>query len=158
MDEFDSTLQKTIPFFDRPEVNVEIIPVGPGIPLGIEQISNPQVGIGGAYGSWGESYSNDQVQLLIEERLGEPFSPDERMNLSEVGFDYRHHIAPLTNEQHIQVERIGAVICAAAQANGWNPAEIQAVLIGVSEPTSEDYLERIAQKRASPMALKGQHP
>lgn len=152
MNELDGTPHKTASFFDRPEANVEIIPVGPGIPLGIEQISNPQVGIGGAYGSWGESYSNEDLHLLIEERLGEPLSSDERMNLSELGFDYRHHIAPLTKEQHIQVEEeVGArYLRAAAQANGWKPEEIQAVLIGVSGPPTENYLERIAQKAGIP--------
>ena len=35
------------PFFSRPGVRVESIPIGPGVPIGIEQVSNPEIGIGG---------------------------------------------------------------------------------------------------------------
>jgi hypothetical protein len=41
-------------FFERPEVYLETIPVGPGVPLGIEQARNLRIGIGGAYGTWGK--------------------------------------------------------------------------------------------------------
>jgi 3-oxoacyl-[acyl-carrier-protein] synthase III len=39
---------------------------------------------------------------------------------------------------------------AAAEASGWYPAEVQAVLVGVSGPISNDYLERISQKAGIP--------
>ena len=69
-----------IPFYDRPNVKKFEIPVGPGIPFGIEQISNPGVGIGGAYGAWGISYDNTTLFDLIEESLGSPLNDKEKMN------------------------------------------------------------------------------
>ena len=43
-------------FFDRPNVQKDVINVANGIPFGIESISNPALGIGGAYGAWGRKF------------------------------------------------------------------------------------------------------
>lgn len=50
-------------FFERPEVEKHEIPVGRGVPLGIASVSHPDVGIGGAYGTWGESYDNKPCRI-----------------------------------------------------------------------------------------------
>ena len=43
----------------------------------------------------------------------------------------------------------------AAKANGWETSEVQAVLIGMSGPVSEDYVEQIARRAGVPeSALK----
>jgi 3-oxoacyl-[acyl-carrier-protein] synthase III len=144
-------------FFTRPNVRQEVIPVAGGIPIGIERVLNPEVGIGGAYGTWGESYDNAHLKDLIEQRLGEPLKDDEKMNLAELGFVNRHHIPYLTDEEHLELEvEVGSrLLREAALANGWQPAEIQAVLIGISGPVADDYIERISQRAGIPeSALK----
>lgn len=148
----DETQEYTPSFFDRPGVRVEQIPVRDGVPLGIETVSNPNLGIGGAYGTWGDSYDNQALPGLIESRLGEPLQPQEIMNLSELGFTGRHHLCQLTPEEHLELEvEVGArYLKAAAEASGWNTSEVSAVLIGMSGPVSDDYTERIAQKAGIP--------
>ena len=109
------------PFFEQPNVQMEWIAVNSGIPLGIERRYNPQVGIGGAYGAWGESYDNETLFTWIAQRLGEPLSEGEKMNLSPLGFDYRHHIPQLSPDEHLELEvQVGArILSEAASANGW---------------------------------------
>jgi len=156
----DTALPETEPektFFEHPQVQVEIIEIGPGVPIGIERVTNSKVGIGGAYGTWGEAFSNQTLPELIEDRLGEPMRPEDQLNLSELGFDHRHHLAHLSDEEHLQLEvNIGArFLQAAAHASGWEPAEVQAVLIGSSGPASDDFTERIARQAGIPdSALK----
>jgi 3-oxoacyl-[acyl-carrier-protein] synthase III len=148
----EETQEYTPSFFDRPGVRVEQIPVRDGVPLGIETVSNPDLGIGGAYGTWGDSYDNQALPGLIESRLGEPLQPQEIMNLSELGFTGRHHLCQLTPEEHLELEvEVGArYLKAAAEASGWKTSEGSAVLIGMSGPVSDDYTERIAQKAGIP--------
>ena len=136
---------------------METIPVGPGVPLGIEQARNPQVGIGGAYGTWGHPCDNAALPEAIELALGMPLAEGERLNLSELGFLRRHHVPILTTQEHIDLEvAVGArFLEAAAQASGWEPSEVDAVLIGITMPTTEDYVERIAAQAGIPeSALK----
>jgi hypothetical protein len=38
----------------------------------MERVSNPSVGIGGVYGTWGDSYDNETLPDFLEERLGRP--------------------------------------------------------------------------------------
>ncbi len=144
-------------FFERPHVHVEKIPIGPGVPLGIEQVSNPALGIGGAYGAWGAAYDNQELPELLEEQLGVPLAPEERLNLAELGFLSRHHVPQLSAEEHVRLEvSVGArLLRAAAQACGWAISEIEAVLVGISIPATEDYVERIAAEAGVPdSALK----
>jgi hypothetical protein len=157
MDSSDQTPEKSRSFFEQPHVQVERIAIGQGIPLGIERVFNPQVGIGGAYGSWGESYDNEHLPKLLETRLGEPLSATEKLNLSELGFLHRHHLAVLPDKDDIELEiQVGVrFLRAAAEANGWEPSEVQGVLIGTSGPATEDYTERIAREAGIPdSALK----
>ena len=53
-------------FFERPDVHLETIEVGPGVPLGIEQAANPGIGIGGAYGTWGVCCPNEDLAETVE--------------------------------------------------------------------------------------------
>ena len=144
-------------FFDEKDVEKEIINVGEGVPFGLTSVSNSMVGIGGAYGAWGESYDNQAMPGFLEQRLGQPLPEGEKLNLSELGFKSRHHIELLSNEQNIEVEvEVGArLLRAAVKACGWNPPEVEAVLIGMSAPISEDYLDRITEAAGIPeKALK----
>ncbi|MBI1794804.1 MAG: hypothetical protein HYR70_11530 [Chloroflexi bacterium] len=144
-------------FFDQADVEKGKIEVGDGIPFGMTRVTNRQVGIGGVFGTWGKSYDNLTLQGLLENRLGHPVPPSERLNLSELGFVNRHHIEKLSMEQNTQVEvEIGArFLREAARACGWDPSEVDAVLIGMSAPISEDYLDRIARAAGIPdSALK----
>jgi 3-oxoacyl-[acyl-carrier-protein] synthase III len=157
LDSQEQTPEEVKSFFDRPRVHVEKINIGPGIPLGIERVSNPKLGIGGAYGTWGEAYSNNSLALLVEDRSGEPLRREEALNLSELGFINRHHIAHLTEEEHLKVEiEVGSrFLREAAAACGWKPSEVQAVLVGSSGPVSDDFTERIANEAGIPeSALK----
>lgn len=145
-------------FYDRPNVEREMLPFGGGIPLGMERVSNPSVGIGGVYGTWGESYSNDDLPQFLEEHLGRPLPSDERLNLSELGFLNRQHLPlNLTENEHIQLElEVGRrFLSEAIKACNWEPSEVEAVLIGMSAPLSEDFLDRIAKAAGIPdSALK----
>jgi 3-oxoacyl-[acyl-carrier-protein] synthase III len=143
-------------FFQRPGVQVESVPVGNGVPLGIESVSNAEVGIGGAYGTWGECFDNASLPAAIEERLGLPLG-NGVLNLSELGFLCRHHVPDLTEAEHVELEvQAGArFLREAAQASGWNPADVDAVLIGITVPAVPDYVERIAARAGIPeSALK----
>ena len=144
-------------FFKRPQVQKEIIPVASGIPFGLERISNPEVGIGGAYGTWGDSYDNLTLPDLVAYRMGSPLSDADKMNLSELGFVFRHHIKDLSDAEHLELElEVGSrLLREAALANGWEPSEVQAVLIGMSGPIADDYVEQICKRAGIPeSALK----
>src|ERR1044071_611495 len=147
-----------ISFFDRPNVEMGTINVGQGIPFGIECVSNPAVGIGGVYGTWGESYDNAALPGFLEQRLGHPIPANEQLNLSELGFRNRHHIPlNLTREEHTRLEvEIGTkFLTEAVKACNWQPSEVEAVLIGMSAPVSDDYLNKITKAAGIPeSALK----
>lgn len=143
----------TISFFDRPNVEKGIINVKLGIPFGIERVSNPSIGIGGVYGSWGDSYDNESLPGFLEQRLGHPLQASERLNLSELGFLNRHHTPlNLTPEEHTQLEvEVGTrFLTEAMKACNWKPSEVEAVLIGMSAPVSEGYLDRITKAAGIP--------
>ncbi|HKY54146.1 MAG TPA: hypothetical protein VJM08_07575, partial [Anaerolineales bacterium] len=148
----------TISFFDRPNIEKGTIDVANGIPFGIERVTNPSVGIGGVYGTWGHSYDNETLHFFLEERLGRPLEPNEKLNLSELGFRNRHHVPlTLTQEEHTKLEvEIGTkFLTEAIEACDWQPSEVEAVLIGMSAPLSEDYLDRITKAAGIPeSALK----
>jgi 3-oxoacyl-[acyl-carrier-protein] synthase III len=144
-------------FFKRPQVKYETIPVGGGIPFGVERVSNPQLGIGGAYGTWGDSYDNQTLPELVSHRMGIPMSENDMMNLSELGFVSRHHIKDLSDAEHLELEiEVGSrLLREAALATGWDPGEVEAVLIGMSGPVADDYVEQICKRAGIPeRALK----
>jgi hypothetical protein len=145
-------MDNPLPFFEQTGVIQAEIPVGPGIPLGVQQVSNWQIGIGGAFGAWGECYDNAALPALIERRLGEPLRKADIIDLASLGFVYRHHIAELTPEEHLEVElAVGETLLRkAAQACGWDLAEVEGVLIGTSGPVSDDYTLQIAQRAGIP--------
>lgn len=151
-------VKSEISFYDRPGIEKGIIDVGDGIPFGIECVTNPLVGIGGVYGAWGESYDNETLPEFLEQRLGHPLLPNEKLNLSELGFRNRHHVPlDLTNQEHIKLEvEVGTrFLREAIKACNWQPSEVEAVLIGMSAPLSEDYLNQIARSAGIPdSALK----
>lgn len=149
--------EKPIRFFDRPHVEIETLPYGDGIPLGIEQVNNPKVGISGAYAGWGLTVDNQSLPQRLEEHLGEEVANSEVGSLDELGFFSRHHLPDLSPQEHLELEiEVGArLLQKAAAANGWQPSEVEGVLVGMSSPVCEDYLERICQKAGiSPNALK----
>ena len=157
MEQQEITIEKDSPFYERPRVKVETIPIGSGVRIGIESVTHPKIGIGGAYGSWGDSYSNEALPELVEDRAGAPLQKEEHLNLSELGFLYRQHLAHLTEEEHFNLEiQVGArFLREAARASGWEPSDVQAVLIGSSGPVSDDFTERIALEAGIPQdALK----
>ena len=153
------TMESTkISFYDRPNIEMGTIEVGRGIPFGIERVTNLSVGIGGVYGTWGASYDNETLPAFLEERLGHPLQPNEKLNLSELGFRNRHHVPlDLTPEEHTKLEvEIGTrFLTEAIKACNWKPSEVEAVLIGMSAPVSEDYLDQITKAAGIPeSALK----
>ncbi len=147
-----------VSFFERPNVETGVVEVGQSIPFGIERVTNSSVGIGGVYGTWGDSYDNETLPSFLEQRLGRPLSANERLNLSELGFLNRHHLPlNLTPEQHSKLEvEIGTrFLSEAIKACNWQPSEVEAVLIGMSAPISEDYLNQITRAAGIPeSALK----
>jgi 3-oxoacyl-[acyl-carrier-protein] synthase III len=152
------TTTKPTSFYDRPGIEKSVIPVANGIPFALERVTNSSVGIGGVYGTWGDSYDNETLPSFLEKRLGHPLQPNEKLNLSELGFVNRQHIPlNLTPDEHIRLEvEIGKrFLVEAMKACSWNPSEVDAVLIGMSAPLSEDYLNQIASAAGIPdSALK----
>ena len=144
----DNLPGESLSFFDQPQVNVLEIPGGHGVPIGIQAVSNDQLGIGGAYGTWGKSYDNVTLPDMVERRTGSALGPGERMDLAPLGFVTRHHLPDLTAEENVEVEvAIGAqFLRAAANACGWQPQEVDGVMIGTSGPVVEDYTVRIAKE------------
>lgn len=140
-------MENSTSFFEEPEVEKTIIPIGLGVPFGLRRVRNTSINIGGVYGTWGDSYDNSSLKELIEDRLGVPVPENERLNLAELGFVSRHHIPVLDREQNIAIEvEVGArILREAALACGWEPSEVDAILIGMSAPVTEDYLSRIAR-------------
>ena len=134
-------------FFDEEGVEKSLIPVGEGVPFGVKRVTSEELGIGGAYGTWGESYNNDAMSAFLEKHLGQPIPDSEKLNLAELGFRSRHHIAPMSDEQNVEVEvEVGArLLREAARACDWKPEEVDAVLIGMSAPITQDYLNRITE-------------
>lgn len=159
MDQITQAVGKIASFFDRPGVQMDVIKAGKGVPFGIERVFHPLLKIGGVYGTWGESFDNEHLPSLLEERLGHPLAPEQRLSLADLGFTNRHHIkmSTLTPDQHIEVEvEIGArLLKEAMRTCGWDPSEVEGVLIGMSAPTSDDYVEKICRAAGIPdSALK----
>jgi len=146
------TAETTPSFFARAGVQTEVLPIGPGIPFGLERVFNAELGIGGVYGSWGASYDNAALRSFIEGRLGESMKDDEMMNLAELGFLHRHHLPDLSEADHLELElEVGArLLREAAHVNGWDPSEVQGVLIGMSGPVATDYVTQIARRAGLP--------
>lgn len=139
-------------FFKRPQVENEIIPVAGGVPFGVERVSNPELGIGGAYGTWGDSYDNLTLPELVAHRMGSPLSEADMMNLAELGFVSRHHIKDLSDAEHLELElEVGSrLLREATLATGWRPDDVEAVLIGMSGPVADDYIEQICKRAGIP--------
>lgn len=146
------TGESTPSFFARAGVHTEVLPIGPGIPFGLERVYNGELGIGGVYGSWGASYDNAALRTFIESRLGQPMQDDEMMNLAELGFLHRHHLPDLSEADHLELElEVGArLLREAALVNGWEPSEVQGVLIGMSGPVATDYVAQVARRAGLP--------
>jgi 3-oxoacyl-[acyl-carrier-protein] synthase III len=135
-------------FYDRPQVQMVEIPIGDGVPFGFETVSNPKVGISGVYGTWGKSYNNTDIHIMVEQSIGSPLDDKERLNLAPLGFLYRHHQLGMSAEEHLKIETLvgSRLLKEAAKASGWEPEEVEAVLIGSSGPVSLDYTEQIASQ------------
>jgi 3-oxoacyl-[acyl-carrier-protein] synthase III len=69
-----------------------------------------------------------------------------------LGFDSRHHIPDLSEADHIELElEVGSrLLKQAALANGWDPADVQGVLLGMTAPVSPDYVTQIARRAGIP--------
>jgi 3-oxoacyl-[acyl-carrier-protein] synthase III len=143
---------KAISFFDRPNVQKETIPLAGGIPMGIESVFNAELGIGGAYGAWGASYDNRSLSEFVGQHLGEPLEETDIMNLAELGFVSRHHSPYLNKAEHLELElEVGTrLVRHALHINGWDPTEVQGLLIGMSAPVSDDYVPEIAHRAGIP--------
>jgi len=154
----ETTATTPVSFYDRPGIEKDVISVASGIPFAIERVTNPSVGIGGVYGTWGESYDNDNLPAFLEKRLERPLQPNEKLNLSELGFRNRHHVPlDLSKEEHTQLEvEVGKrLLTEALKACSWQASEVDAVLIGMSAPVTDDYLDRITKAAGIPeSALK----
>jgi 3-oxoacyl-[acyl-carrier-protein] synthase III len=152
-----SEKSQSLSFYERPNVETTILPVGGGVLMGLEAVYNSALGIGGAYGSWGESYSNSRLPSFVEERLGTPLVAEDVLNLTELGFDFRQHIPNLDNAQHLELElEVGArLLRKALETLKWDASDVAGVLIGMSGPVADDYVERISQMAGIPdSALK----
>jgi len=155
----DSTAENNpaISFYEHPHVHVERIPVSEGVLIGIERVTNPLVGIGGAYGTWGEHVDNNGLPHMLETVIGQTLENSEKFNLADLGFLHRQFTPPLSEADNIELEvQVGKrFLIEAADACGWKPGEVEAVLVGVSGPVSDDYVERICNEAGIPdSALK----
>ena len=156
------TAPNPVSFFDRPGIEKDIISIASGVPFAIEHVTNPSVGIGGVYGTWGDSYDNEHLSTFLEKRLERPLLANEKLNLSELGFRNRHHIPlNLTQDEHTQLEvEVGTrFLSGAIKACNWQASEVEAVLIGMSAPVTDDYLNRITKAAGIPeQCFESHHP
>jgi len=154
----ETTAPASVSFFDRPGIEKDVISIAAGIPFAFERVANLSIGIGGVYGTWGKSYDNENLPAFLEQRLGHPLQANEKLNLSELGFRNRHHVPlDLTSDEHTQLEvEVGRrFLTEAIRACNWQASEVEAVLIGMSAPVADDYLNRITQAAGIPeSALK----
>jgi len=143
---------QTNSFYERPNVKLDTIQVSGGILFGIEQVSNKDLGIAGAYGAWGKNYNNANLPEFVESRMGHALGVNDQLELGDLGFENRHHVPILTQEENHQLEvEVGArMIREAAQSNGWQTSEVEGLLVGNSGPISDDYLSEIAQRAGVP--------
>ena len=144
-------------FFSQDDVHVEELPYGVGVPLGLVQTWNAEVGLGGAYGSWGAPLSNENLPAYLEGLLEQHIADSDVLDLAPLGFSWRHHIQDLTEHDHYKVEiEVGRRLLSNAMAAcGWEPHEIAGVLIGSSGPIAHDYTVQIARAVGIPeSALK----
>ena len=141
-------MTESVSFFDRPNVVKESIPVADGIPFGYEVVINSAVGVGGVYGSWGESYDNSHMRNLIEQRSGEPLKDEETISLADLGFLSRHHTPNLSDADQIELEMVVGerMLREAARTSGWETKDVEGVLLGVGGPVVPDYLEQICRR------------
>ncbi|HUH96949.1 MAG TPA: 3-oxoacyl-[acyl-carrier-protein] synthase III C-terminal domain-containing protein [Anaerolineales bacterium] len=139
-------------FYERPNVRQDTIQIGGGIPFGIEQVSNKELAIGGAYGAWGRSYNNAQLPEFVASRMGHALDEHDQMELGELGFVSRQHVPLLTDEENHELElEVGTrLIKEAAQSNGWEPSQVQGLLVGTSGPITADYVSELALRAGIP--------
>jgi 3-oxoacyl-[acyl-carrier-protein] synthase III len=92
------------------------------------------------------------LPALVQDHLGYSLGEEDVLHLSELGFMWRHHVPDLSEEEHVALEvEVGArFLREAAAASGWEPSEVDAVLIGVTMPVSEDFVDRIARQAGVP--------
>lgn len=147
-DETNIPAEKAKSFFEQPGVQVDNIDVGGGVPFGIKHVSNAAIGLGGAYGSWGYPVDNASLPKFVADRIGGPVQDEFQMDLSPLGFDFRHHMVGLSREEYIELElQVGErYLRGALEACDWDPGDVDAVLIGMSAPVVEDYTEQIARR------------
>ncbi len=139
-----------VSFYEQPQVTMEVIPVGGGTPIGIERVFHPEIGIGGAYGTWGPGFDNEALTKVMKEHFGDAFTDNDSMDLAQLGFVNRHHAPQLSQEEHIELEVGARFLREAAAANGWKPEEVEGVLIGMTLPVVDDYTVRIARAAGIP--------
>ena len=152
MSEQKYTPEAVVSFYEQPQVKVDMISVGGGVPIGIERVYHPEIGIGGAYGTWGPGFDNEALAGVMKQHFGDAFTDADSMDLSQLGFFSRHHAPQLTSEEHLELEvEVGArFLREAAAANGWKTDEVEGVLIGMTLPVADDYTERIARAAGIP--------
>ena len=123
-------------FYERPNVEKSVIPIGSGVPLGLEGVYNSRLGIGGAYGSWGQSYSNASLPSFLIERNGRPLGADDILNLAELGFTHRQHVPKMNPAENLELElEVGSrLLKKTLDACGWDASEVEGVLIGMTGP------------------------
>ena len=152
MDHQNHSSDTAVSFYEQPHVKVETIPIGDGVLIGSERVFNDEIGIGGAYGTWGPGYDNEALASYLKNHFGEAFSESDQMDLSQLGFVNRHIAPDLTPEEHLELEIAAGAhfLREAAAANGWEPEEVEGVLIGITLPVVDDYTERIARAAGIP--------
>jgi hypothetical protein len=94
---------------------------------------------------------NEDLTHAVEIILGHPLDSGP-LNVGDFGFFFRHHVPDLTKEEHLEVELPAGerFLSAAIHAAGWQPDEVDAVLVGITTPACGDYVERIAARAGVP--------
>ena len=84
--------------------------------------------------------------------MGAPVAQEDLMALDNLGFVNRHRTPELTDDEHIELElEVGSrLLQKAAAANGWDPSEVDGVLLGMSIPIVSDYVEQVSRRAGIP--------
>jgi hypothetical protein len=100
----------TTSFFQEEGVETQEIRLhDAAVPLGLKDVSNPSVGIGGAYGTWGESTDNNRLPDLLQRQLGRPcLRPNSWSSISlgsATGIAHRNSPGKMTSNWRWRSER-----------------------------------------------------
>jgi 3-oxoacyl-[acyl-carrier-protein] synthase III len=131
----------------------EILPIGDGVPYYPERVvGDKERGLGGIYAGWGQRVTNEELPDYVGKFLGRSLEPSETLELDSKGFTSRHLTLHLSHKEAAEAELMVAerTIKGAIEANGWDPSQLDALVIGMTSPLFSDFTVEMAKRVGIP--------